>query len=156
VLYSISRYYNRLSAVLCSVCRYTATDYLPCSTLSSDTLYNRLSALLYLSMLQPTIRSTNSLLCCALSGDTTTDYPMCSTLSVDSTADYPIYRLSALICIVKLQPTVCSALLCIVILLPTICGTLLCLAMLQETICCTLPGDMFVGGLVCGFVGVSF
>jgi hypothetical protein len=100
----------------------TTTDCPLYSTLSFDSTgsihltdcryCNRLSALLCLAILQPTIRST--LLCLlilqptirsalsrdkptiryALSSDTATDYLHCSTLSVDSTTDNPLCSLS--------------------------------------------------------------
>jgi hypothetical protein len=122
VLYSVSRFYGRPSNL--PTIRYgdTTNDSLLSSTLSCDTIYNRLSAvlcyvwchynrlsaLLHPSILHPTIRSTDYRLC-SVWRYTATDYPMCSTLSVDSTNDYPIYRLSALICIAILQTTLlCS------------------------------------------------
>jgi hypothetical protein len=42
---------------LCSVLRYTTTDYPVCSTLSGDHMFNRLTPLLYLAILHPTICS---------------------------------------------------------------------------------------------------
>jgi hypothetical protein len=44
---------------LCSLWRCTTTEFLLRFTLSADTMYNRLSALLYLAILLPTIRSTD-------------------------------------------------------------------------------------------------
>jgi hypothetical protein len=74
----------------CFLWRYTPTDYLLCSTLFGDTMYNRLSALLYLAILPPTIRS-NDFPLYFVGGYTTPDYPMCSTLPGDTTLDYPLY-----------------------------------------------------------------
>jgi hypothetical protein len=106
--------------------------------LPGDTMSNRLSALLYLVILLPTIRSTDFPLC-PVWRYTTPDYPMWSTLSVDSTADYLICRLSALICMAILQMTICCTILCVAILQPTICGALIRLASLQLTTRSALP-----------------
>jgi hypothetical protein len=96
---------SRLSAILC----LSILQPTFCTALSSDIL-EPLSAVLY-----SVWRSANFPLC-PVWRYTTPGYSMCYALSVDSTADYPIYRLSALICMAILQMTICRALLCLAIL----------------------------------------
>jgi hypothetical protein len=78
-------------------------------------------------MLQATIQST--------------DYPLCSVWR------YYCKRLSAVLYFVSRYYNRLSAVLYVYSV---------CLAMLQAAVCSTLPVDMLAGGLVCGFVGVSF
>jgi hypothetical protein len=134
-LYSAGGYYNRLSTLLticyalsgdiirpnilcallclavlqptirCTMPVDITTDYPLCSTCR---YYNRLSALLYLSILQLTTRST--------------DFPRCSVWR-HTTTDYPNYRLPALICMAILQTTICCALLYLAMLQGTIHST---------------------------------
>jgi hypothetical protein len=150
----------------CFLWRYTPTDYLLCSTLFGDTMYNRLSALLYLAILPPTIRS-NDFPLYFVGGYTTPDYPMCSTLPGDTTLDYPLYyacplqltvrspdyplcsvfakcynRLSAvlgyLLCSTISRDTTTEYPLCSTFRYYNRLSALLCLAILQPTIPCAL------------------
>jgi hypothetical protein len=122
------RYSNRLCCVLNSIQQY----------------YNRLSSLLCLSILQPTLRRST------LPVDITTDYPICSLWR--TLTDYPIYRLCALLSLALLQPTMMCALLCSTLSSDAttnsplsfawrysnrLSAALLCLSILQLTICST-------------------
>jgi hypothetical protein len=161
----------------------TINDSKLCSSLSGYTMYNRLSALICMAILQttlccgqlclailqptiqlPTIRfdlygdTTNDyLLSSTLTRDTIADFLRDSTLSGDDTSEYPIYQLSALICMAMVQTIICCALLlCLQLIRATICGTLICLQLIRASICSTLLVDMLVCGLVWGLVGVPF
>jgi hypothetical protein len=95
-LYYACRYYNRLPAL--PTIRYALFDILkPAICL----------ALLYLSILQPTIRS-------ALPVDITTEYLICSTCRyyyrLFALPTFRYTRLSATLCLSILQPTLRSAL----------------------------------------------
>jgi hypothetical protein len=118
------------------VWRYTTTDYLLCSTLAGDSTYTRLSTLLYLSILLPTIHS-------ALSGDILHPTILCALLcllilqpTIQST-DYALWSVWKIV-----QTTIYCAALCLTRLQPTICGTLLYLASLQLTTRSALPVDI--------------
>jgi hypothetical protein len=123
VLYSSSRYYNRLSAVLYYVWRHC----------------NWLSALLYLSILQPTIRST--------------DYPLHSVWRYSNLLSYVSALMClailqtticcALLCLAILQATVCGALLYLAILQGTICSTLPVDMLVGSLVSCGLVGVPF-------------
>jgi hypothetical protein len=93
-LYPACRYHTWLSTlptIRYIISDFTPTDYAVCTTLSGDTptdhplfacrYYNRPSALLYLSIVQLTIRS-------ALSSDITNDYPLYS--ACRHATDYPL------------------------------------------------------------------
>jgi hypothetical protein len=114
-------------------------------------------ALLCLLILQPTIRSD-------MYSDTTNESLLCSSLSRDFTTNYLIYRLSALICVVILQPTRYGALPCLAILQPTIWRStlsghdsshyLLYSACQYVSRLVGVPSQRLVGTLVGGLVGV--
>jgi hypothetical protein len=120
LLYSACRYYDRLSAALPYLSKLQlpscSTDYPLCSLLRYSSrlsailfsfwrYYNQASAPLYLSILQPTIRSTlsvdallslallESTICCDLLNLSIlqpTSYVLYSTLSAMNTTNYPL------------------------------------------------------------------
>jgi hypothetical protein len=131
LLYLAIPYYNQLSSVLClPIFRPTIRRSTLPVDITTDYLLYRLSAVLSLAILQPTV-------CCALSvwRYNNREYGLLclsilvqptirSALSVDTTIDYPLYdyllyRLSALLSLALLQSTICCDLLGLPILQPT-------------------------------------